>query len=304
MELLLDIVFSEYFALVLIFFGIFIVSFYLMPDEAKILAQQRLGVDTGKKEYRYSLLKYAAILFPLFLPSIMALKVDKYRAKRKKILISAGMSDQLDPNEFISFKCVTVLFALGASSFYFGTSGAEIPYGKIILITIIGWFVPNIWISGIKKKRHKIIFRTLPYFMDLLTLSVEAGLDFIAAITRIIQKSKDNPLVDEFQAMLKEIKLGTNRSDALGNMAQRIHLSEFSSLTTVLIQADELGASIGPVLRAQSELLRTQRFQKAEKKGAEASQKILIPMILLILPTIAIVIFGPMILRYFYMGGL
>jgi tight adherence protein C len=302
MDFLFNIVFSIYAFWLTAFGSVFILVLNVMPDESKILAQKRLGMESEQKVYRFKLLQYASYGFPIVLPTIQVLKLDRFRAKRNQILVASALRDQMDADEFYAFKVIfCFLFCLGSLYFY-GINSPEISPFKIAMFTVAGFFVPNIWVSGILKKRHKEIFRTLPYFMDMLTLSVEAGLDFVASITRIIQKCKPTALVDEFQIMLKEIKLGTNRSDALGNMARRIQLSEFSSMTTVLVQADQLGASIGPVLRAQSDLLRTQRFQKAEKKGAEASQKILIPMIGLILPTIAIVIFGPMAMKYFYGG--
>ncbi len=136
--------------------------------------------------------------------------------------------------------------------------------------------------------------------MDLMTLSVEAGLDFIAAISRVVSFAKPGPLKDEFNQMLKELQIGTIRSDALRNLADRVQISELSSFATILIQADQMGSSIGPVLRAQSDLLRSNRFQKAEREGAKATQKLLIPLVFCILPAVFIVIMGPVICDIYY----
>ena len=100
-----------------------------------------------------------------------------------------------------------------------------------------------------------------------------------------------------------EIQLGASRGDALRNFAWRVNMEVISSFVAILVTADQMGASIGPVLRAQSDLLRNQRFMKAEKAGAAASQKILFPLIFLILPAVFIMIFGPVILQFIYGGG-
>ena len=108
------------------------------------------------------------------------------------------------------------------------------------------------------------------------------------------------PLADELSLMLREIRLGTTRSDALRNLAERCGVPEISSFSSVLIQADRLGASIGSVLRAQADLMRTERFQRAEKAGARASSVVLVPLVLFILPAALLVIVGPVILRFIY----
>ena len=150
--------------------------------------------------------------------------------------------------------------------------------------------------------RRKAIVRALPYTLDLLTLSVEAGLDFIAAIQRLIQRARPNALLTEFNHMLREIRLGTSRSDALRSLADRLQIEEISSFTTLLIQADQLGASIGNVLRAQADQMRTRRFQAAETAGARASQFILFPLVIFIFPAIFIIILGPVVLSFLKTG--
>jgi tight adherence protein C len=297
MQFIFDILFSEVVILGATFISIFIVVKTIMPDEEKVLAQERLGVDTGKKVYPNKLIQYYSMLFPFILPLIHSLSIDSYREKIKKKFVGAGVADKLTPDEFVCFKIYFSFTLLCASGYYFATSAGDVSYAKIMGATLFGYFYPNIWLRATAEKRKKGIIAGLPYMMDLLTLSVEAGLDFVAAITRVTQKAKPGPLIDELTILLKEIKLGTARSDALTNLAARIQLPELSSFTTVLVQSDQLGASIGPVLRAQSDLLRAQRFQRAEKAGALATQKILIPLVFFILPTVGIVIFGPVLLE-------
>src|SRR5207302_11160008 len=116
--------------------------------------------------------------------------------------------------------------------------------------------------------------------------------------------ARAGPLIQDLSFYRLEIQGGTTRAQSLRNFAYRINMSETSSFAALLIQADRLGASIGPVLRAQSDLLRTQRFQRAEKAGAAATQKLLFPLVLCIMPAVFIVIFGPILLNFIYGNGL
>jgi tight adherence protein C len=149
-------------------------------------------------------------------------------------------------------------------------------------------------------KRQKAIVRALPFSVDLLTLVVEAGLDFSQGIQRVVDRGPEGPLRDELSLMLREIRLGTTRSEALRSLADRCVVPEISAFSSVLVQADRLGASIGPVLRAQSDLMRAERFQRAEKAGATASSMVLLPLVLFILPAALLVIVGPVLLRFIY----
>lgn len=298
MEQIIGIIFSDYAILCATFLATFILVLTLLPDESRILTEKRLGVDLGKRTYKFALIKYASFAFPLIKPWVMSLNLPKYKEKIKNKILVGNISEEIDPDGFICFKVVMTIVFIAVAFYYYGSSSDSLPIVKIIFIGIVGFFLPDLWLASLISTRHKQIRKALPYVMDLLTLSVEAGLDFVASIVRIAEKAKPSPLVDELRIYLKEVKLGTTRSDGLANLSGRVQLSELSAFTTVLIQADQLGASIGPVLRAQADLLRSQRFQRAERLGAQASQKILFPLIFFILPTIAIVIFAPMILEH------
>jgi tight adherence protein C len=184
-----------------------------------------------------------------------------------------------------------------------GIRGEMLHPAILVGLALFGFIFPDQWLNGRVQLRQKEILLAMPYTMDLLTLSVEAGKDFVQAIGIVVEKSNPSPLVDEFRLFLQELQVGNTRQQALRNLAFRVQMSEVSSFVSLLVQADELGASIGPVLRAQSDLLRTQRFQRAEKAGAAAAQKILFPLVLCILPAVFIMIFGPIALSFLYGGG-
>ena len=154
-----------------------------------------------------------------------------------------------------------------------------------------------------KNKRYSSIVVELPFFIDLLALSTEAGLDFFGAIQKLTEKVKNSTLGDEFLILQKDLKLGSSRKDALLAMSKRLDMDEVTSVCTMIIDSDETGASIAKTLKAKSEQMRNERFSKAEAEGAKASQKMLFPMVLFILPAVFIAVFAPVGLQFLYGGG-
>jgi tight adherence protein C len=217
-------------------------------------------------------------------------------------LLSANLRDELTPNEFIAFRYLMAGLLSFIALYLFGSMGDPLPFTLWPLLFVGSYHSANLWLSQRIEIRRKMIVRALPYTMDLLTLSVEAGLDFVASIQRVSQKTESNALMVELNHMLREIRLGTSRSDALRSLSDRLQIEEVSSFTTLLIQADQLGAPIGNVLRAQSDQLRTRRFQAAESAGAKASQLILFPLVLCIFPAIFIVVLGPTLIGFLQKG--
>ena len=170
---------------------------------------------------------------------------------------------------------------------------------------LIGMFYPMMWINDQVKKRHLQISRALPFNLDLLTLSVEAGLDFTAALAKVVEKGKTGPLRDELQIVLKQLKMGKTREEGLKAMIARVDLPALTQFVTALIQADKMGTSLGKVLRIQSTQLRIDRTQRAEKLANEAPVKMLFPLIACIFPTVFMILFGPIVFAFMFgnVGG-
>lgn len=168
---------------------------------------------------------------------------------------------------------------------------------------LFGFLFPYIWLADQIKKRHRQIQRAMPYAIDLLTLSVEAGLDFQAALATVVEKGKPGPLNEEFGILLGEIKLGKTREEALRNLADRIQLAAVTAFVTNLIQADRMGTSLGRILRIQSTQMRIDRTHRAEKLANEAPVKMLLPLVACFFPTVFMILFGPIIFRLIYGGG-
>jgi tight adherence protein C len=154
------------------------------------------------------------------------------------------------------------------------------------------YIIPKFYLSRLISQREKEARSSLPFAIDLLVVTVEAGLGFEMALQRVSDKMT-GALAEEFQRVNEEIKLGTTRRKALKNLQQRVQVDELSSFVSAVLQATEMGASIGKVLRIQAEQMRTERRQYVEEQAQKAPVKMLIPMVMFIFPTIFIVIGGP-----------
>ena len=280
----------------------FLLGWNLFSGELEASAASRL--EQRKKKASSALQRICRLVYrPLVLPYSVRLNIDNWRKKNRRIIISAGLEDEIDADELLAFKiCLGFVFPVFLC-IYLVTTGVSIPTWLFFLLVPVGYFYPTLWVSSARKKRHEEILIQLPFVIDLLTLSTEAGLDFIGALAKVVEKTRSGPLVNEIERMLQEIHLGTTRADALRDLGWRIDLPEIASLVAVLVTADMMGSPLGPVLRTQSDLIRTQRFTKAERKGAAASQKLLFPLIFFIMPAVFIMIFGPIVLAFFGVGG-
>lgn len=216
-----------------------------------------------------------------------------HRKNVARLILTAGLSRELNVDEFIGLQIfwgIAFPAFLGVINF---ALEAGLPWILFVFFLPAGWKFPEFYARKQKKDREVDIRADLPFFADLLALSTEAGLDFIGAIQRIVDKSEGSVLGDELAIVLKDIKLGASRSDALRGLSNRCDLMEITSFVAVLIDADATGASISQVLKDQSEQIRLERFVRAEKAGARASQLILFPIIFFIVPAVFIVVFGP-----------
>ncbi len=278
--------------------GAFYLGWNLFSGQMEAAAAARLQEE--RKRASNALLRINRPIFrALILPYSLGWKrFDEWRKKHRRLIISAGLEDELDADELLAFKISMGVVIPSALMLYTLANGSPLPawlYGSMV---IGGFIYPTAWVKGCRKIRHEEIQLQLPFVIDLLTLATEAGLDFIGAIQKVVEKTRPGPLVGELERMLQQIQLGTTRGESLRDMGWRIDLGDIASLVAVLVTADMMGSPLGPVLRVQSDLIRTQRFTKAEKKGAAASQKLLFPLIFFIMPAVFIMIFGPVILGF------
>ena len=227
------------------------------------------------------------------------------RQTADEMIVAAGMEGLLSGTEFVALKLLVPLTcgsAWLALVLLLGALMPESPFaGNGIVFGMAGFLLfyayPLMWLRGTLKRRHLSIMRALPFVLDLLTLSVEAGMDFMSALQRNCERRKLDPLNEELIRMTREIQVGTPRRIALRNMADRVRQPDLKGVAHALIQADELGVSIGSILRIQSDQLRGRRFDRAEKLANEAPVKMLGPLLLCIFPAVLVILLMPILMQ-------
>jgi tight adherence protein C len=212
----------------------------------------------------------------------------------------AGNPGRLDPTLFLALQFVIggLFLVLLFLVFTFGQS--KWPLGQKLLLglggTVIGFYLPQLWITGRISARQKEVRKAMPDALDLLTICVEAGLGFDQSMAKVSEKW-ESELSLAFARVIQEIQLGKIRREALRDMADRIGLAEMTSFVAAVIQSEQLGVSMAKVLRIQSDQMRVKRRQAAEEEAHKAPIKMLIPMALLIFPSLMIVLMTPAALR-------
>ena len=275
----------------------------LFQEQSEMQTSEQLEEGASEKKDEISkhgiILKYSRPFFKHYIsPVVSSMKMKKkIKEKYKQPLSSAGLNDLLTPEDFFAFKLFLIIgfpiVFLGVRTFLEETW----PLSLIPVLGGIGFFYPDMWIKGKIQQRQEEVMVGMPFCVDMLALSVEAGLDFVAAMSKVVEKGKPGPLIDEFTQVIKEIKIGASRAESLRNMAYRVDLIQITSFTATLIAADSVGASIGPILKNLSKEIREKRSSEAEKKGAQATTKILFPMMAFIMPAVLIIIFAPIVVE-------
>ncbi len=256
----------------------------------------------GRKQER-SIPLIFRLLLPLT-PNVKGLmlspRFEKLRAKTDGMIVTAGFEGLLEGWELLALKVVLpvclgplwclILYQLGGAS--------EFPLRLFPILSLLGvvffYIYPVMWLRSAVKLRQNQILRAMPFVLDLLTLSVEAGLDFMSAVQRATEREKLDALSEELLRMVREIQVGTTRKNALRAMSERVNLPDMRALVNALVQADELGVAVGSILRIQSDQIRVRRFERAEKLANEAPTKLLGPLMVFIFPAVFIILLGPL----------
>jgi len=217
----------------------------------------------------------------------------------------AGSPANLEPTVFLTLQIAATFFFSGAIFLVFNFGPTKIPLGQLILLTLglalVGYFMPQMWLTSKINRRQKEIRKAMPDALDLLTICVEAGLGFDAAMAKVAEKW-ETELSLAFARVIQEIQLGKLRREAMRDMADRLGVSEMTSFVAAVIQSEQLGVSMAKVLRIQSDQMRIKRRQHAEEEAHKAPVKMLIPMGLLIFPALIIVLMTPSALRLMSSG--
>lgn len=238
---------------------------------------------------------------------------DKDKKKIGQKIVSSGYEGLISADELMALRILLPVFAGTVLCVFMHVAFTQAPSkaGAILLDRQVVFFLlmyllmmlyPGIWLKSVLAKRHHSIERSLPFVLDLLTLSVESGLDFMTGIRRIIERREIDALSEELIYMFQQIQIGKTRKEGLRDMAKRINHLDMQAVVNALVQADELGTSIGSALRIQSDQMRLRRYQRAEKLANEAPVKMLFPLVLFIFPAVFIILLGPILAQIFAQG--
>lgn len=270
-----------------------------LPDFQKLNLSQRFVDEIGAGREVPGLLKIFRVPILVLSDLAASLRLPKTRERYARDIASLGLERVVSVNQLIALK-LTLFFIL---MFYGVMLMRVVPFFFALLLGIFGWMYVDLWLKDKISVRKRKIKAQIPFLLDMLTLSVEAGLEFTAAVAKIVSKMEPSPLREELTIFLRQMQLGMSRKEALRALSDRTNLQQMNSMVSALIQAADMGSSIGGALRTQSEIMSAERFVDAEKKGAEASQKMLLPMVIFIIPAVMLVILGPLLVSFVYGKG-
>jgi tight adherence protein C len=222
---------------------------------------------------------------------------SSFSEQTEKRLAMAGNPGDMRVSDWLGMKALASGAAFAVLFLLFGLLAGSLGLGLGLGVAglVGGYIIPEFWLGGRVRARQKAIVLQLPDALDLLTISVRAGLAFDAALGKVVEKMK-GPLVDEFRRALAEVRVGKSRREALRDIVPRTEVQPLTNFIGAIIQAEQLGVAISKVLQVQSEQLRIERRQRAEEMAAKAPIKMLFPLVGCIFPSLFVVILGPAII--------
>jgi tight adherence protein C len=280
-------------------FGVFI--YISMPKRKTVTIEERLNQFAERprtlEEMELDQPFYERVVKPVVsnITRLFGKLTPKQGAEKlRQQLVLAGNPYNMQAAEFTGMRMMASLVLGGVTVGLCFLGGAETKDLLLysLVMAMLGFLLPVFWLGRRIKQRKKIILKTLPDAIDLMTISVEAGLAFDGAMQRVAEKW-DNALSAEFSRAISEMRVGKMKRDALKEMVVRTGVNDLATFVASIIQADQLGVSISKVLRIQSEQMRVRRRQRAEEQAHKAPILMMIPLVFLIFPATYIIILGP-----------
>lgn len=270
---------------------VFIAVVYDMIDK-----EDRTYMDplSWKLKLLWPFIQIIANFFVVFLP------YEVLENTEKKITHS-GVSYLLSAEQFIALRIISAMIAPLFALFIMVCLNNFQPIWFVIM-PLLGFMLPNVWLSDVRKKRDNAVIRTLPVYLDFITMCVEGGLNLQGALGQAMEKASPGPLRNEFAVVLRDLRSGLSRADSLRRMAERLDIQEITSFVSSIVQAEKMGASLASVLRVQSEQRRGERFQRAEKQAMEAPVKLVFPLVMFIFPITFIILLFPIAMKFLAEG--
>jgi len=224
-------------------------------------------------------------------------KLEKTNTK----LNNSGVAHMMTAEQFYAVRLVSLVAVFGIMYMVTGMLNKSSPT-MLMVGALLGYFYPSIWLQDARKRRYKLVQKAMPMFLDFITMAVEAGLNLTGALNQVVQKGPPGPLRQEFFMVVRDLRSGLPRADALRRMESRLMMPEVSSFVGTVIQAEKMGASLGSALRSQADQRRSERFQRAEKQAMEAPVKLIGPLMMFIFPVTFIVIGFPIAMKFLKSG--
>jgi len=215
----------------------------------------------------------------------------------------SGLLYLMSPSQFVALGLVSMTGFAVLAALLLPMAGIHDNGFYIAAAALFGFVYPRVWLKDSLKKRQKLIVKALPAYLDFLTMGVEAGLNMAGAISQSVAKGPDGPLKNEFAFVLRDLRSGLTRAEALRRMEERVKVPQVTSFINAVIQAERMGASLGPTFRAQADQRRTERFQLAEKLAMEAPVKLIFPLVAFIFPVTFVVLMFPIAVKFMESGA-
>ncbi|MFT7722013.1 MAG: type II secretion system F family protein [Roseateles sp.] len=273
---------------------------------AVVFSASRLKAEVPEedREFLDPLPRTLRMMWPLvrFVDYHLAQRIpDRLVAGPAEALRLSGLLYLMSPRQFISLCVISLLGFAGITGILL--SAVDLfSWLYVLIAAAFGYVYPRIWLSDSLKTRQKNIVRALPTYLDFLTMGVEAGLNMAGAISQAVAKGPAGPMKSELSLVLRDLRSGLTRSEALRRMDERVRVPQVSSFVSAVVQAERMGASLGATFRFQAEQRRTERFQRAEKLAMEAPVKLIFPLVVFIFPVTFVVLMFPIAVKFMQSG--
>lgn len=225
-------------------------------------------------------------------------------AYRQRLIVKlrlGGLDYAMSPEQFTAGRLIAAAVSALLIAWVLASFGWAANWWPLVAAAA-GFAFPAIWLRDRIQARRRDTLKTLPFFLDIITLCVEAGLNLTGALTQAVAKGPIGPLRDEIGRVLRDVRAGRSRLDALRGFADRMNEPSITNFVSAMIQAENMGMNLGPIMRAQSEQRRAERFARAEKLAMEAPVKLLFPLIAFIFPCTFVVLAFPIAMKFIHMG--
>jgi tight adherence protein C len=228
---------------------------------------------------------------------------NNFLDKVEKKLQQTGVGYVLTAEQFVALRFVSGFIFFVISLILIAALKVHNVLPWLIAAPALGYLFPLVWLSDSRKRRQKEVIRALPIYLDFITMAVEAGLNLTGALQQAMTKGPKGALRNEFAIVLRDLRSGVTRADALKRMAERLNVADITGFVNAMIQAERMGASMAATLRLQSEQRRNERFQRAEKMAMQAPVKLIFPLIVFIFPVTFIVLGFPIVMKFLAQTG-